>query len=106
MINGQFGQWLDEFLQHWHSMLAAGAFVKNALPLQEWVKIAVVAIVTAVVTSQITVARMDERLVAFKSERELLVKTRDAQVVEIRKDVDRIEIIVQDIRVEIARIRK
>ena len=106
MINGQLGQLIDEARQHWQSILSAGAFIKSALPLQELFKIAVVTIVTAVVTSQVTMARFDERLIAFKNERELIVKKRDEQVIEIRKDVDKIQIIVQDIRVEIARIKK
>jgi hypothetical protein len=128
MINGQFGAWLDEARQHWQSAMAAGAFIKTVLPLQEWIRIAVVTGATAIVTSQITMARFDERLIAsnekmlqlfaaMKSERELIVKKRDEQVMEVRKeadrqvvtlrnDVDRIEIIVHDLRVEIARIKK
>lgn len=77
------------FNGHW---IAAGAFIKAALPIQEWIKIAVVATVTAVVTSQITLARLDERINGMK-----------AEIAEIKRDVDKIEIGVTDIRVQIAR---
>ena len=78
MLNGQFTQWMDEARQHWQGALAASSVIKTALPFQEWIRIAVVAIVTAVVTSQVTLARLDERLIAATSEiRDLRVEIKD-----------------------------
>jgi len=110
MINGQIAQWLDELRLHGQHMLAVASVVKVALPIHEWVRTVIIALVTAgvtaLVTSQITMARFDERLIAMKNERELILKRRDEQVLEIKKDIDRIESILQDIRIELARSKK
>ena len=102
MINGLLGQWLDEARSHWQHMLASGAaikedayqswqhglaaaaVIKQTLPFAEWIRIAVVALITAVVTSQITLARLDERITALTSEREIIIKNRDGQMSELK----------------------
>ena len=99
MINGGwFSHLWDETRHHWQSALAAGAVIRQALPLQEWIKIAVVAVVTAVVTSQVTIARLDERINALElrireraAERDFIIRKRDEQVTEIKRDIERIE---------------
>jgi len=107
VINGQWTQWLDEARNHWQHALAAGAVMRQALPLQEWIKIAVVAIVTAVVTSQVTLARLDERvnaieerMKAVQNERDFIIRKRDEQVAELKKQVDRIEAAVMLIQID------
>jgi uncharacterized membrane protein (DUF106 family) len=99
LINGGWlSQLWDETLQHWQHALAAGAAIRQALPLQEWIKIAVVAIVTAVITSQVTLVRLDERIKALEdrmravqNERDFIIRKRDEQVSELKRQVDRIE---------------
>ena len=98
MINGHWQQWAEEARQHWHQILTAGTVIKDALPVQEWIRTAVIALVTAVVTSQITIARLDERIIALgdkfsslRSERELIIKRRDEQVARVESKIDRLE---------------
>jgi len=104
---------LDEGRHHWQHALAATTAIRQALPLQEWIKIAVVAVVTAVVTSQVTLARLDERinaldlrLKAVQIEREFIIRKRDEQVAEIRRQVERIEAAVVLIQIEHGKIKR
>jgi uncharacterized membrane protein (DUF106 family) len=98
MLNGQLQQWVDEASRHWQHWLAASTTIRQALPFQEWIKIAVVAIVTAVITSQVTLVRLDERIKALEdrmgavqNERDFIIRKRDEQVSELKRQVDRIE---------------
>lgn len=102
MINGHFSALLDEARSHWQHILSAAGVVRQALPMMEWVKIAVVAVVTAVLTSQVTIARLDERIVSSLKEREILVKRRDEQVRELKDRDQRIEDRLEGIATDVA----
>jgi multidrug efflux pump subunit AcrA (membrane-fusion protein) len=65
--------------------------VREALPPMEWVKIAVVAIVTSVLTSTVTIARLEERIDGLRIERKIIVEARDKQTRRIEQRLDRIE---------------
>lgn len=113
MINGQWQALVEEARHHWQHALSAAAAVRQVFPLQEWLKIAVVAVVTAVVTSQVTLARLDERinaldlrLKAVQIEREFIIRKRDEQVAEIRRQVERIEAAVVLIQIEHGKIKR
>ena len=106
MLNGPFSAQWAEACHHWQHALAAAAFVRGALPLQEWVKIAVVAIVTAVLSSQVTIARLDERITAMQREREFIERKRDEQVAELKRQVDRIEAAVTLMQTERGRAKR
>ena len=107
MINGN---WADEAMRHWQHALAAAAVIRQVLPPHEWVKIAVVAVVTAVITSQVTLARLDERMISIddrlnsaRLEREFIIRKRDEQVIELRRQVERIEAAVMQMQIESGR---
>lgn len=106
MINGQLGQWIDEAAQHWQHALAAATVIREALPMQELIRITVIAIVTALLTAQITIARLDERITAIRNERQILVEKRNEQVAEVKRDIERLETAVNGLQVQIAGIKK
>ena len=117
MLNGHFTQWLEEARTHWQSVLAASGVVKQALPMQEWIRIAVVALVTAVITSQVTLAELKGEIKSIRTEREILVskrseqlavseRRRDEQVNEIKRHVERMEAAVTMIQVQLAARKK
>lgn len=117
MINNHWQQLMDEARNHWQHMLAASTVIRQAFPLQEWIRIAVVALVTAVVTSQITLARLDERITALRNERVLLVtkrdeqlamseRKRDEQVNEIKRHMERMEAAIVMMQVQLAGMKK
>ena len=106
MINGQIGQWIDEAQRHWQHALAAAAAIRNALPAQKLIEIGVVSVVTAVLTSQITIARLDERINRLHSEREIYIKKRDEQVAEIKRNIDDLQKDVRRIAIEHARMKR
>ena len=106
MINGNWAQWADEAAQHWQNALAAAAAIQQALSVQKLIEIAAVSIVCAVVTSQITIARLDERINRLQSEREIYIKKRDEQVAEIKRDVEDIRKNVERITIEQARTKR
>ena len=104
MINGQLGQWLDEARQHGHHVIAAAAAMREVLLMKEWIRVAVVAVVTSVVTSQVTIARLDERITALKNEREIIVRNRDGQMAELKArdtelkgDIEKLTVLVRRI---------
>ena len=128
MINGHLTQWLeearqlwlqwvDEFQQHRQSVLAAATAIRAALPMTEWIRIAVVALVTAVITSQVTLAELKGEIKSIRTEREILVskrseqlavseRRRDEQVNEIKRHVERMEAAVTMIQVQLAARKK
>ena len=113
MTNGWLGELLNEARHHWQHALAASTAVRAALPMQEWLRIGVVAVVTAVITSQVTVARLDERIIkldermkAYQAEREFIMRKRDEQVAEIRRQVERIEAAVASMQAERGRAKR
>mgnify|MGYP001581678820 CR=1 FL=1 len=75
---------------HGFLFLLAGK-VREVLPLSEWVKIAVIAVVTSVLTSTVTIARLEERIDAMKTERRIIIDSRDKQTLRIEQRLDRIE---------------
>jgi len=105
------------WFNHWHFAFAAATAVRQALPMAEWIKIAVVAVVTAVITSQVTLARLDERITASAAaavaataastaQRDLLVKKRDEQITEIKVKIERIEATLAAIQLKLAERKK
>ena len=105
MINGQLGQWLEEARTHGNHIVAMIGAVRDVFPLPEIVRLIAVAVVTAVVTSQTTIARLDERIVAGLKEREILVRVRDEQIKKIEDRAQRIEDRLNIIALELAAIR-
>jgi len=98
LINGPWQALLDEAKNHWQYALAAASAIRQMFPFQEWVKIAIVAVVTAVITSQVTLARLDERIKGldermktYQAERDFIIRKRDEQIIELRHQVERIE---------------
>jgi len=79
---------------HWGVLAVAGA-IKQALPLSEWVRVIVVAVVTAVLTMWTTTARLDERIVSIK-----------AEISEIKRDVDKIESTLVEMHKQLAGIKR
>jgi hypothetical protein len=113
LINGWWNGLLEEARIHCQDTLAAAAVIRQVFPFQEWIKIAVVAVVTAVVTSQVTLARLDERIkgieermVATQKERDFIIRKRDEQVAEIRRQVERIEAAVASMQAERGRAKR
>jgi len=106
MINGH---WWEEARQHWQHVLAALPVIKQALPMQEWIRIAVIAIVTAVVTSQITLARIEERISAGQQLRAEGIARRDLQITKLeQRDADlsaKIDLLLQKVSAIEARIK-
>lgn len=106
---------------HWHEFIghlaAAGGFMRSTFPFAELFKIAVVALVTAVATSQVTLAELKGEIRSIRSERDILVskrseqvaaseKRRDGQVDEIKRDIDRIESSISVIQVQMERLKR
>ena len=117
MINGHFTQWLEEARTHWGQVLAAGTVIRQALPMTEWIRIAVVALVTAVITSQVTLAELKGEIKSIRTERDILVgkrseqlavaeRRRDEQVNEIKRHVERMEAAVTMIQVPLPATKK
>jgi len=100
MLNGQLAQWIDEARQHWQHVMAASGMMRDVLPGKEWVRVAVVAVVTSVVTSQVTIGRLDERITALKNEREIIVRNRNDQMNDIKRDIEQLQIMVMSLRLE------
>lgn len=85
MLNGHWQSWVDEARHQVRYILVAATALKNAFPMTELIRLAVVALVTAVFTSQVTMARLDERINAISAQRTLLVQKRDEQVTEMKR---------------------
>lgn len=98
-----------EWRENWHHALAAGAFIRHTLPMQEWIRIGVVALVTAVATSQVSLAELKTEVKALKSEREIIVKNRDSQLADVKlREAERdrkIDILLQKVAAIEARIK-
>jgi hypothetical protein len=109
MINGQFGQWIDEARQHWQSILSAGAFIKSALSVQELLRVAVIAIVTAVLTTWTTTVELKAEIRAINQAREAQIARRDKEISAMHardeKLIERVQAIAEDVAIIKARMK-
>jgi hypothetical protein len=96
--------WLDEARTHWQHILAAAGAVRELFPVQELLRIVVVSLATAMLTSYVTVIRLDERITAIRNEREIVIKKRDEQIIEIKSDIQRLENNLTDLRERASRL--
>lgn len=85
MINGLIGQWIEEARQHYQHVLAVASAVKGMFPMAEIIRMAVVAIVTSVATSQVTIARLDERITALHQMRAETIARRNEDIAEMKR---------------------
>ena len=102
MLNFNWTALTQEAAQHWQHALAAGAAIRQAMPMQEWIKAAVIAVVTAVITSSVTIARLEERIDGIQAARAQMIKQRDEQTQEIKRDIRRIEQAITDLQIQLA----
>ena len=94
MINGPWAQWHGELTQHWQHALAAVSIVKDALAWPELLRYAIVATVTSVLMTQITLTEIKGELKSLVAQRDIIIKKRDEQIVELKRDVTAIETII------------
>lgn len=84
--------WVQE---HFPTFLAIAGQFRQALPITEWIKIAAVAVVTAVLTSFVTIARLEVKVDTLSQARQELTTRRDQDMIKLDRDI---ELIRADLR--------
>ena len=101
MLNGNMMHWFHE---HLPTIMASASAVRHALPVSEMIKIAVVAIVTALLTAMVTIARLEEKINAIQDFRHQQIARRNLEVDKIERDVAEIKRQLLAISVQLARL--
>lgn len=105
MINGYFTQWIDEVQQHGQHALAAAAYLKQVVPWGELLKLGAIAIVTAVLTSNVTIAKLEAEQASSHRIREMQIKNRDAQIQRMDERDARMEERLNQIAADVAALK-
>ena len=101
MLNGNMMHWFHE---HLPTIMASASAVRHALPISELIKIAAVAVVTALLTAMLTIARLEEKVNSIHEFRQQQITRRNIEVDKIERDVAEIKRQLLQISVQLARL--